>query len=140
MWCNALGDFTVTLKQRLEKDEEILESLWTQAVPGAQKMTGMPHTPGVSDKVADFAIEIADLEERVRALQEQIEEQKERVEDFISTVEPDWVRMMFRLRFIRALPWKGVAEVIGGGNTEDSVKSACYRYIASCNAVTHDDA
>ena len=46
------------LHERLERNREMLSSLYVAAGPGAQVITGMPHAPGVSDKVGDLAAEL----------------------------------------------------------------------------------
>ena len=48
------------LRERLARAKEMLASLQAAACPGAQVLTGMPHAPGVSDKVGDLAVEIAE--------------------------------------------------------------------------------
>ena len=35
------------LVQQLQKTEELIQGLWNAAVPGAQKLDGMPHAGGV---------------------------------------------------------------------------------------------
>lgn len=121
------------LRERLARDEEILESLEATACPGAQVLTGMPHTPGVKDKVGDLAVEIADMKERIRFLEEEIAREEVKVSAFITAIENDQTRMIFRLRFLRCLTWGEVAAVIGGRNTEAAVKNMCYRYLESCD-------
>lgn len=91
----------------------------------------MPHAPGVRDKVGDLAVEIADMTERIRYLKEEIDGAEAAVTEFVESIENDQTRMIFRLRFLRCLTWGEVAAVIGGRNTEDGVKSACYRYLSS---------
>jgi len=49
---------------------------------------------------------------------------------YIGTIEDSQTRMIFRLRYIHGMAWKEVAAAVGGRNTENSVKSVCYRYIA----------
>ena len=119
------------LRERLNRDEEILDSLRAAACPGAQNFSGMPHAPGVRDKVGDLAVEIADMTERIRYLKEEIDRAEAAVTEFVESIENDQTRMIFRLRFLRCLTWGEVAAVIGGRNTEDGVKSACYRYLSS---------
>lgn len=128
------------LRERLDRDEEILESLEATACPGAQVLTGMPHTPGVKDKVGDLAVEIADMKERIRFLEEEIAREEVKVSAFITAIENDQTRMIFRLRFLRCLTWGEVAAVIGGRNTEAAVKNMCYRYLESCDAVVRGGA
>ena len=50
------------LLKTLSATKEMLQSLRDAAYPGAAVITGMPHTPGVKDKVGDLASEIADAE------------------------------------------------------------------------------
>lgn len=88
------------------------------------------------DKVGDLAVEIADMSERVRYLREEITRQEQEVEAFISSIQDEYTALLFRLRFLRCLTWGEVAGVVGGSNTEDGVKSTCYRYLASLEIAT----
>lgn len=117
------------LLEQLRKDEEMLASLRAAAAPGAQVITGMPHAPGVYDRVGSLAVEIADMEGRIGALREQAAREEVVIGAFIDGIRDDQTRMIFRLRFLRGLLWRQVAGVIGGGNTEASVKAVCYRFL-----------
>lgn len=118
------------LHVRLKKAKEMLQSLWDVAHPRGQVLTGMPHAPGVKDKVGDLAIEIADLEERISYMEREMACREQQISGFIQSIEDDYLRTIFRLRFMRGLSWKDVAAIVGGHNTEASVKSACYRYLS----------
>lgn len=128
------------LKKQLEKNAEMLESLRAAAAPSSPALTGMPHAPGVKDKVADLAIEIAELEESSATIAAEIHKRERAVEDFIGGIENAQTRLIFRLRFLRALSWAQVAAVIGGRNTEEGVKTVCYRFLESCNGPQRPDA
>ena len=67
------------LVQQLQKTEELIQGLWDAAVPGAQKLDGMPHASGVSDKVGILGAEIADMETQRDELKEQIAKSEETV-------------------------------------------------------------
>ena len=58
------------IQMTLEKDREALERLRQRITPASPQLTGMPHTPGVRDKVGDLAVELADMDERIRWLEE----------------------------------------------------------------------
>lgn len=118
------------LRIRLAKAQEMLESLRAAACPGAAVLTGMPHAPGVKDKVGDLAAEIADMDARIEYLEAKIKQDEREILEYIRAIDDDQLRLIFRLRFIRCLTWGEVASVIGGRNTEDAVKSACYRYLS----------
>ena len=109
------------LHVRLKKAKEMLQSLWDAAHPRGQVLTGMPHAPGVKDKVGDLAIEIADLEERISYMEREMACREQQISGFIQSIEDD---------YLRTLSWKDVAAIVGGHNTEASVKSACYRYLS----------
>ena len=116
------------LREALEKAREMLASLRLAAQPGAAKLTGMPHTPGVKDKVGDLAIEIADLSARIDYMSAELSAQEPPIEAFIATVDDDQLRIILRLRFLRGLSWKEVSQVLGRYTSENSVRSTCYRY------------
>lgn len=117
------------LHERLERNREMLSSLYAAAGPGAQAITGMPHAPGVSDKVGDLAAELWDLQSKIDCLEQRCAEEKKKLEKYIGGIKDDQTRMIFRLRFIHCMTWPQVAETIGGRNTATNVKLICYRYL-----------
>lgn len=119
------------LHERLERNREMLTSLYAAAGPGAQVITGMPHAVGVSDGVVGLVIEIADLEKRIGGLEAECAQEKKKLEKYISAIKDDQTRMIFRLRFIHCMTWLEVADTIGGRNTAGGVKKICYRYLRS---------
>lgn len=118
----------LALREKLDKAQELLISLRAAASPGTAKLTGMPHAPGVKDKVGDLAIEIADLSSRIEFLNAELARQEPEIEDFIAEIEDDQTRLIFRLRFLRGLSWKEISQILGKFTSENSVKTVCYRY------------
>lgn len=121
------------LHEQLERNREMLSSLQAAAGPGAQVITGMPHSTGVSDKVGDLAAELWDLQSTIVSLEHKCTEEKKKLERYIGAIRDDQTRMIFRLRFLHCMTWSQVAEVIGGRNTANSVRSICYRHLKSCS-------
>lgn len=117
------------LVQALEEMEEMLVNLEIAAQPGAQKLSGMPHAPGISDKIGDYAVEIADLRTDIEDMKEQIKESEECISQWLRTIKDGTTRIVFRLRFLRGKQWKEVAGIVGRWHTEASVKMICYRYL-----------
>ena len=117
------------LVTELKKAKDMLQNLWNAAYPGGQVLTGMPHAPGVKDKIGDLGIEIADLETEIEAMEAMVNNSAVPVLAFIAEIPDIQTRMVFRLRFCRGYQWKEVARMLGGGNSEDSVKKVCYRYL-----------
>lgn len=56
-------------------------------------------------------------------------EKTNEVEEFIANVNDSRMRRIINLRFIENLSWNKVADKIGGGNTEGSIKMAFQRYM-----------
>lgn len=117
------------LRTRLSREQEILTSFYAKATPGAQVLTGMPHATGTADKVGDLAVEIADLSAHIETLRDQLARDEKVIAGFIDGIADAQTRIIFRLRFLRGLSWKTVADYIGGRNTEQGVKMICYRYL-----------
>ena len=117
------------LVQRIHRAEEMLAGLQSAASPGAQLLSGMPHPPGVKDKIGDLAAEISDIQQLIRELKQIAEQERAKAVAYINNIDDEQTRMIFRLRLLHCLSWQGVAEIIGRKNTASGVKSACYRYL-----------
>lgn len=126
------------LVTELHTAEEMISSLWNAASPGGQVMTGMPHTPGVKDKVGDLATEIADLETERDQLKAKVDASELELKPFFAAIPDLQTRMVMRLRFLRGMAWKEVATALGGRNSEASVKSICYRYLRDSEGLSSE--
>lgn len=56
-------------------------------------------------------------------------EKTNEVEEFIVAIQDSRMRRIVNLRVLENLSWNKVADRIGGGNTEDGIKKAYYRFI-----------
>lgn len=56
-------------------------------------------------------------------------EKTNEVEEFIASIDDSRMRRIINLRFIESLSWNKVADRVGGGNTEDSVRMAFNRFM-----------
>ena len=119
----------IKMRERLDKGREVLESLQTAACPGAQVLSGMPHMPGVKDKVGDLAVEIADMKERIRYLETEITTKEAEIVEFIKTIEDEQLRVLFRLRFVRCLTWQQAADIMGIESGEERARKMASRYL-----------
>ena len=118
------------LVQQLNTAREMLQSM-RDSVLRASSYDGMPHAPGAGDKVGALAVKLAELEEVVHSYERQKAVSEKTVKAFIDSITDNRTNLIFYLRFICGYDWQGVAEVIGGRNTVDAVKSQCYRYLQS---------
>lgn len=57
-------------------------------------------------------------------------EKEAAVTAYIGSIPDSLLRQILTLRFVDGLSWTAVAHKIGGGNTEESVKKAFYRFFA----------
>lgn len=113
---------------QLNTTKDILQSLKT--VLHAASLDGMPRTTGSSGRSMDaLAIKLIDQEEKVKQCDIAVKKSEPFVLAYIDAIPDARVNMIFWLRFIAGYTWQEVADAIGGRNTQDAVKSACYRYL-----------
>ena len=118
------------LARQLKAAESLLERLKCSVVPGAQVLTGMPHTSGYADKLGELVPEIVDVQNTIVRLKEQIAMREAEIVQFLYSIPDLHTRTIFRLRFLRGWTWAHVANAVGGKNTADSVRMICTRYFA----------
>lgn len=124
------------LNREIDMDKKRLQELEAQAVSITPNLSGMPRSPGVSDKVGRYAAEIADLKGIIEAKHQQCLYERSRLERYIASIDDSLIRQIFTYRFVNGLPWLQVAACIGGNNTADSVRMMCNRYIKATNDAT----
>lgn len=117
------------LNREIERDKARLEELYTKAISSSQTITGMPHVPGITDKVGRYSGEIADLRGIIEANIQRCFYELNRLNRYIDNVDDPQMRMILSLRFVNGLPWQQVAASIGGSNTADSVRMMCKRFL-----------
>lgn len=66
---------------------------------------------------------------KLRRLEDKIEPMINDVDDFILRIDDSLIRRIVTFRFVDGMSWQGVANKIGGGNTDDSVRKAFIRYM-----------
>ena len=64
----------------------------------------------------------------LQLLEDDLLEKTNEVEEFIASVEDSRMRRIINLRFLENKTWNEVADYIGGGNTEDSVRKSFVRF------------
>lgn len=119
------------LDREIEQLQRQLEELECLAEGTTQAITGMPHGSGTSDKVGDYAVRIADLRSMIDNRKARCWDELRRLNAYIDGVEDSLTRQILALRYVNGLSWQQVADSVDGGNTEDSVKKICYRYLST---------
>ena len=117
------------LNQEIERDMQRLAELRAFIEnPSTSKLSGMPTMENYKNITEKNIIEIITLEGIIDSkIDRCIAEQKE-IEEYISGIDDSLTRQIFTLRFIKGLSWRQVAFKLSG-NTEESVKKICYRYL-----------
>ena len=110
---------------RIEEEGKVIDTV-SGGSGGIQhfKIEGFPY-PEYSRKKSLLYVRKATLVN----LEMELTETLNQVEEFIAGVEDSRIRRIITLRFIENLSWNKVADRIGGGNTEDSVKKMFYRFM-----------
>lgn len=122
------------VREKIEKLEKQIEKIESDGsvidkVRGGEgglqsfKIEGFPY-PEYSRKKTLLYARKATLSE----LEMELLETLNRVEEFIASISDSHIRRIVNLRVIDGLSWNEVASKIGG-NTEDSVKKAFYRFM-----------
>ena len=117
------------LDKLIERDANRLAELEARLSPGGMNMSGMPRNPSPKNMMEEVVPLIIEMKQRI--IQEQTAYIAERkvIEDYIHSVDDYQMRLILSYRFIDLMTWNQTALLIGGGNTEDSVKKACYRFL-----------
>lgn len=123
------------VRQRIEKTERQIEKIEKEKTVcdkvmggdgGLQsfKIEGFPY-PEYSRKKTLLYSRKATLTN----LEMELLETLNQVEEFIASLDDSRMRRIINLRFIEGLSWNKVADRIGGGNTEGSIKMAFQRFM-----------
>ncbi len=123
------------VRQRIEKTERQIEQIEKDGsvcdkVMGGEgglqpfKVEGFPY-PEYSRKKTLLYSRKATL----TSLEMELLETLNQVEEFIASVDDSRMRRIINLRCIEGYSWNKVADYIGGGNTEDSVRMAFNRFM-----------
>ena len=116
------------LNREIEREREHLRELEASATNGTTRITGLPYAGAMSDKTALWAA-IADTRAAIEAKINLSVVEYNKLSRYIATVDDSLMRQILTLRFVEGMSWRKVARSIGGGNTEDSVKQACSRFL-----------
>lgn len=125
--CKELREKIEKLEQqisRIESEGSVIDKV-TGGLGGLQsfKIEGFPTPEYTRKKTLMMSRKIA-----LSELEVQLLETLNEVEEFIAGIKDSHIRRIINLRVIDGLSWGEVAAKIGG-NTEDSVKKAFYRFM-----------
>lgn len=125
------------LRNRVDKIQQQIEDIEAEGpvvdkvvggLGGIQsfRIEGFPY-PEYSRKKTLLRVRQANLQE----LEERITEDLIAIEYFIASIQDSHIRRIISMRAVDGLTWNEVADRMGGGNSEDSVRMAFNRYMKS---------
>lgn len=109
------------LKKEIKEQQRRLSELEALATSCTAKITGLPNGNGISDKIANYATEIADLKSLLDLNLKKCFYELNRLDRFISSVNDSEMRIILTLRYSQGLSWQQIAQnmgVLGDGSTE----------------------
>lgn len=124
------------LDQEIEQQKRRLHKLEEAAANCSQTITGMPHIPGVSDKVGRYATEIADLKSLIEKNIKKSIAEEYRLEQYIQTIPDCEMRQIIRLRFVEHKSWTKVAFSIGH-HDEQYPRKKFNKFLKSTKSTNH---
>lgn len=130
-----LEDRIPKLEEKIKKieDGELVKDKVRGGLGGIQSFTveGVP-TDEYQKKRTELLSKKLMLNQRksiLEILEFEITEKISDVEEFISSIDDSRMRRIINLKFIENLTWLQVANRIGGGNTESSIKMSFHRFM-----------
>ena len=127
MTLNELSNFQ-SLDALIRATMDRILALEEQLTGGSRTFDGTPRKPGVRDKIGDTVPELVDEKAKLERMVRQYADERQRILDYIDGVEDYHILLILTLRFVESKTWKEVAAIMGGRNTEGSVKRACCRF------------
>lgn len=117
------------LKKLIERNKTRLAEISARLDPGSMDFSGMPRSGSTRNTTADNLALYVDLKNMIEKQQTEYLRKQIVIERFIGTVNDMYIRRIISYHFIDRLTWRQTAHKIGGGNTADSVRKACNRYL-----------
>ena len=87
-----------------------------------EEPTCSPYT--IRNRTQRIAIRLSELEDEINVLQKAVKASEGRIQAFIDTIPDRRTAFVFGLRFLDGYEWPRVAEIVGGKNSTEGVKSA----------------
>ena len=116
------------LNRELKMWETELERVRCKSLVGSP-LPGNSHGSGVSDKVADRAERIIELENRIIAKRDEIQRLRDEAVEYIYSIPDSLTRQIIYYRCVSLMSWCRVAYEVGGNNTPDGVRMIYNRFM-----------
>lgn len=117
------------LKKEINMQRQILSELEAAATGSTARITGLPHSKDVSDRVGKCAAQTADLKCLLDLNLKKSFFELNRLTEYIQSVNDSLVRQIMTYRYIYGFNWQKTAFSTGGNNNPYNLKMRLYRYL-----------
>ena len=117
------------LKKEIEKQQRRISELEAAATNCATKITGLPSGKVISDKIGNYAAQIADLKALLDLNLKKCFYELNRLDRYIQSVDEPLTRQIMIYRFEKNMSWRQIERAIGGNNKAESLRKKLYRYL-----------
>ena len=118
------------LQAKLNAARSVYHQLEQKALPGAQRLDGMPRSGGNADKVGELGMELAKQWLDIEKLERAVSVSKIPIERYIETLDDPLTRLVIGLRVLCALSWKEVAVYSGSEQSVETVRKRFHGTVA----------
>ena len=101
------------LKKEIKAQQKRIKELEAAATSCSSKMDGLPSGKGITDKIGNYAAQIADLKNLLDLNFKKYFYELKRVSRYIQSIEDNQMRKILTLRYIKGLTWQNIAYEIG---------------------------
>ena len=117
------------LKKEIKQQQRRIAELEAAATNCSTKITGLPSGKGSSDKIGNYAAQIADLKALLDLNLKKCFYELNRISRYIEGVEEPLIKQIMIYRFECHMSWLQIERAIGGKNRAESLRKKLYRYL-----------
>ena len=101
------------LKKEIKAQQKRIKELEAVATSCSVNVNGLPSGKGITDKIGNYAAQIADLKKLLDLNFKKYFYELKRVSRYIQSIEDNQMRKILTLRYIKGLTWQNIAYEIG---------------------------
>ena len=113
------------LKKEIKEQQRRLTELEALAINCSTEITGLPTGKGISDKIGNYAAQIADLKALLDLNLKKCFYELNRINSYIEGVEEPMIKQIIECH----MSWLQIERAIGGKNRAESLRKKLYRYL-----------
>lgn len=117
------------IQKIIDRYDDQIARLYASLEPGGMDYSGTPKNPSPKNRMEEVVAKVDEIKRKKRLEEIKQNAARAKVDKFINECDNSQIRIILMYRFVDFLKWEAVAAKLGGNNTEDSVKKACYRFL-----------